>query len=177
MYVNYSNNCLRQCSLRYETFEPKHFGKIKMLALLLKFKNNLWLLIVILCRFPCRIGTCTTPIEVSLSLLYANGIIPGGLVKALLYPGAVVKAIYKNNTIPSYDKLLKIYKFTNMKQSPVTHDLQNLEVGYQFMLLLWARVELVRTRGLIEFLLSENYTVQIGYINCWMNYGLRVVLL
>ncbi|XP_016459044.1 uncharacterized protein LOC107782657 [Nicotiana tabacum] len=79
-------------------------------------------------RFPCRIGTCTTPIEVSLSLLYANGIIPGGLVKALLYPGAVVKAIYKNNTIPSYDKLLKIYKFTNMKQSPVTHDLQNLEV-------------------------------------------------
>ncbi|MCD7447290.1 hypothetical protein HAX54_027152 [Datura stramonium] len=79
-------------------------------------------------RFPCRIGTCTTPIEVSLSLLYANGVIPGGLVKPLLYPGAVAKAIYKNNAIPSYDKLLEVYKFTNMKESPAAHDLQNLEV-------------------------------------------------
>ncbi|OIT05071.1 PREDICTED: uncharacterized protein LOC109223857 [Nicotiana attenuata] len=79
-------------------------------------------------RFPSRIGTCTTPVEVSLSLLYANGITPGGLVKALLYPGAVAKAIYKNSPIPSYDNLLKVYKFTNMKEYPVTHDLQNLEV-------------------------------------------------
>ncbi|XP_049393572.1 uncharacterized protein LOC125857954 [Solanum stenotomum] len=79
-------------------------------------------------RFPCRIGTCTTPIEVSLSLLYANGVVPGGMVKALIYPGAVAKAIYKNNAIPSYGKLLEAYKFTNMKESYLTHDLQNLEV-------------------------------------------------
>uniref|UniRef100_M0ZIX3 Uncharacterized protein n=1 Tax=Solanum tuberosum TaxID=4113 RepID=M0ZIX3_SOLTU len=79
-------------------------------------------------RFPCRIGTCTTPIEVSLSLLYANGVVPGGMVKALIYPGAVAKAIYKNNAIPSYGKLLEAYKFTNMKESYITHDLQNLEV-------------------------------------------------
>ncbi|KAK4350260.1 hypothetical protein RND71_029573 [Anisodus tanguticus] len=86
------------------------------------------LLQVPLFRFPCRIGTCTTPIEVSLSLLYANGVVPGGLVKALLYPGAIAKAIYKNNAIPSYGKLLEAYKFNNMKESPATHDLQNLEV-------------------------------------------------
>ncbi|CAN4088483.1 unnamed protein product [Withania somnifera] len=79
-------------------------------------------------RFPCRFGTCTTPIEVSLSLLYANGVVPGGLVKALLYPGAVAKAIYKNNAIPNYGMLLETYKFTNMRKFLTTHDLQNLEV-------------------------------------------------
>lgn len=72
----------------------------------------------------------------SLSLLYANGVVPGGMVKALIYPGAVAKAIYKNNAIPSYGKLLEAYKFTNMKESYITHDLQNLEVNYQFIILL-----------------------------------------
>ncbi|KAM3269062.1 hypothetical protein P3S67_031026 [Capsicum chacoense] len=79
-------------------------------------------------RFPCRIGTCATPIEVSLSLLYANGVVPGGMVKALLYPGAVAKAIYKNYDIPSYGNLLEAYRFTSMKESLTKHDLQNLEV-------------------------------------------------
>ncbi|XP_059303580.1 uncharacterized protein LOC132055656 [Lycium ferocissimum] len=94
--------------------------------------SRLYFLVIIfqvpLFRFPCRIGKCTTPIEVSLSLLYANGVIPGGMVKAMLYPGAITKAIYKNNVVPSYGKLLEAYKFTNMKESPATHDLQNLEV-------------------------------------------------
>ncbi|KAJ8553639.1 hypothetical protein K7X08_024317 [Anisodus acutangulus] len=46
----------------------------------------------------------------------------------MLYPGAIAKAIYYNNAIPSYGKLLEAYKFTNMKESIATHDLQNLEV-------------------------------------------------
>ncbi|KAJ8536239.1 hypothetical protein K7X08_034640 [Anisodus acutangulus] len=126
-------------------------------------------------RFPCRIGTCTTPIEVSLSLLYANGVVPGGLVKALLYPGAIAKAIYKNNAIPSYGKLLEAYKFNNMKESPATHDLQNLEViigsylsvaGALLGLMKSGRFSLTGilliTWGLDKQVLFRNYTTAVG---------------
>ncbi|KAI3803450.1 hypothetical protein L1987_31602 [Smallanthus sonchifolius] len=79
-------------------------------------------------RFPCRIGTCTTPMELTSSQLIASEVIPSGVVKALLYPGAIGKAIFNKKPIPKYNKLLEAYNKKNLKRSPITTDLQQIEV-------------------------------------------------
>ncbi|KAF9613211.1 hypothetical protein IFM89_006312, partial [Coptis chinensis] len=76
----------------------------------------------------CRSGMCTTPIEVTSSQLIASEIFPSGVVKALLYPGAVANGLIRNRTVPKWDNVLNIYNLTEVKEaSPVT-DLQRLEV-------------------------------------------------
>ncbi|XP_027344822.1 uncharacterized protein LOC113857224 [Abrus precatorius] len=76
---------------------------------------------------PCRTGICETPLEVTSSQLIASEIFPRFIVKVLLYPGALAKAICKHKTIPSFGNLLKLYKF-NTRAITSTSDLQRLEV-------------------------------------------------
>lgn len=71
---------------------------------------------------------CSTPIHVTSSQLIASEIFPVPVVKALLYPGAVVNGLVRNMTVPSWDKLLNIYNLTNAKEAPAVTDLQRLEV-------------------------------------------------
>ncbi|CAI0416723.1 unnamed protein product [Linum tenue] len=79
-------------------------------------------------RVPCRSGMCKSPIHVTSSQLIASDIFPVPVVKALLYPGAVVNDLVTKRTIPSWDGLLDMYNLTTVKDaSPVT-DLQRLEV-------------------------------------------------
>ncbi|KAJ1392174.1 hypothetical protein SESBI_36050 [Sesbania bispinosa] len=72
-------------------------------------------------------GMCKTPLEVTCSQLIASEVFPLFIVKALLYPGALAKAIYKQKTIPSYRNLLKLHNFNTRAISAVS-DLQRLEV-------------------------------------------------
>ncbi|KAK2991052.1 hypothetical protein RJ640_017207, partial [Escallonia rubra] len=77
---------------------------------------------------PCRSGLCTTPIQVTSSQLIASEIFPLPVVKALLYPGAIVNGLISNMTVPSWGNLLTIYNLTNAKAAPAVTDLQRLEV-------------------------------------------------
>ncbi|GAV89588.1 hypothetical protein CFOL_v3_33002 [Cephalotus follicularis] len=79
-------------------------------------------------RIPCRSGMCSTPIHVTSSQLIASEIFPVPVVKALLYPGAVVNGLVNNLTVPSWDNVLSIYNLTSVKEAPATTDLQRLEV-------------------------------------------------
>ncbi|CAI9114019.1 OLC1v1037490C1 [Oldenlandia corymbosa var. corymbosa] len=79
-------------------------------------------------RFPCRIGTCSSPVEVTSSQLIASEVLPPMVVKALLYPGAITKAIINHKPIPSYNKLLKGGKFSNLRKGSSNIDLKHFEV-------------------------------------------------
>ncbi|XP_057450677.1 uncharacterized protein LOC130742599 [Lotus japonicus] len=78
-------------------------------------------------RVPCRMGICKTPLEVTSSQLISSEVFPLFIVKTLLYPGAFVKAICKQKSIPTYGNLLKLYKLSARAMS-ATSDLQHLEV-------------------------------------------------
>ncbi|CAI9096698.1 OLC1v1032896C1 [Oldenlandia corymbosa var. corymbosa] len=79
-------------------------------------------------RVPCRSGICTTPLQVTSCQLISSEIFPLPVVKALLFPGAILDGLIYNATVPKWDDLLNIYNLTNVKEaSPVT-DLQRLEV-------------------------------------------------
>jgi hypothetical protein len=87
---------------------------------------------------------CSTPIHVTSSQLIASEIFPVPVVKALLYPGAVVNGLVRNMTVPSWDKLLNIYNLTSAKEAPAVTDLQRLEVllfnfSYLFFFLSYTR--------------------------------------
>ncbi|XP_010921356.1 uncharacterized protein [Elaeis guineensis] len=79
-------------------------------------------------RVPCRSGMCTTPIQVTSSQLIANEIFPPFIVKALLYPGAIVNGLLTNMTFPSWDNVLHMYNLTEAKNASAIVDLQRLEV-------------------------------------------------
>ncbi|MED6120609.1 hypothetical protein PIB30_022438 [Stylosanthes scabra] len=76
---------------------------------------------------PCRIGICNTPLEVTSSQLIASEVFPVFIVKALLYPGAIAKAIWHWKPIPSFGNLLKLHKL-NIRLVSAALDLQRLEV-------------------------------------------------
>ncbi|KAK7294109.1 hypothetical protein RJT34_16992 [Clitoria ternatea] len=78
-------------------------------------------------RVPCRLGICKTPLEVTSSQLIASEVFPHFMVKALLYPEAFAKAIWKQKTIPSYNNLLNLNNFNTRAISAIS-DLQRLEV-------------------------------------------------
>ncbi|XP_052177397.1 uncharacterized protein LOC127791513 [Diospyros lotus] len=99
---------------------------------LYKYASRVYFLLIILqvplFRVPCRAGMCTTPIHVTSSQLIASEIFPVNVVKALLYPGAVVNGLLKNMTLPSWGNLEDIYNLTDVKGAPAVTDLQRLEV-------------------------------------------------
>lgn len=88
-------------------------------------------------RVPCRIGMCTSPVEVTSSQLIATELCPAIFVQALLYPGAIAKAFNKNKTIPSFGNLLKLYNLTNMKKHSAAIDLHHLEVRHIICIVLF----------------------------------------
>jgi len=76
---------------------------------------------------PCRRGICKTPLELTSSQLIASEVFPLFIVKALIYPGSVAKAIFKLKTIPSYTNLLHNF---NTRTISAVSELQRLEVDY-----------------------------------------------
>ncbi|XP_057732986.1 uncharacterized protein LOC130948288 [Arachis stenosperma] len=76
---------------------------------------------------PCRIGICKTPLEVTSSQLIASEVFPVFIVKALLYPGAIAKAIIHWEPFPSFGNLLERHKL-NARPVSAASDLQRLEV-------------------------------------------------
>ncbi|KVH93011.1 uncharacterized protein LOC112516356 [Cynara cardunculus var. scolymus] len=107
-------------------------SKAKKLATIISFTASRIFFFLIffqipLFRFPCRIGTCRTPMELTSSQLIATEVVPSGVVKALLYPGAIGKSIL-NKPIPKYNKLLDAYKLKSLRRIPSTTDLQYIEV-------------------------------------------------
>ncbi|CAI9286431.1 unnamed protein product [Lactuca saligna] len=100
-------------------------------------------------RFPCRIGTCMTPMELTSSHLLASEVIPSGVVTAVLYPGAIAKALFNDKPIPKYKALLDSYKLKNLKQNPSVTDLQHIEVlAGSYLAIAGAMIGLYRSRRL-----------------------------
>ncbi|WOG99254.1 hypothetical protein DCAR_0518602 [Daucus carota subsp. sativus] len=83
------------------------------------------LLQIPLFRIPCRFGICKSPLQVTSSQLIESRYIPQFVMKALLYPGVVGKAIYKRKPLPSYSRVLNLYKF---KKASSRTDYYYLEV-------------------------------------------------
>ncbi|KAG2589296.1 uncharacterized protein LOC120674186 [Panicum virgatum] len=79
-------------------------------------------------RVPCRAGTCTTPIQVTSSQLVSNDIFPPAVVKAMLYPGAIVSSLTKSIAFPRWSDLFDIYNLTEAKNASEVVDLQRLEI-------------------------------------------------
>ncbi|KAH6774162.1 tail fiber [Perilla frutescens var. frutescens] len=79
-------------------------------------------------RVQCRSGICSTPIHVTASQLISSEIFPLPVVKALLYPGAIVNGLVTNMTFPSWNDLLNLYNLTNIKEASAVVDLQRLEI-------------------------------------------------
>ncbi|GER51671.1 L-threonine 3-dehydrogenase [Striga asiatica] len=101
-------------------------------ANLSKYCCRIYFLLIILqvplFRIQCRSGTCSTPIHVTSSQLISSEVFPVPVVKGLLYPGAIVKSLITNMTLPSWNNLLDIYNLTDIKNSSAVPDLQRLEV-------------------------------------------------
>ncbi|CAL1403519.1 unnamed protein product [Linum trigynum] len=81
-------------------------------------------------RVPCATGKCSSPVELTCSQLIATEIVPPFLVKLLLYPGAIAKALIRHNKrIPRFSNLLKLYNFTTLnKASTAAVGLRHLEI-------------------------------------------------
>ncbi|WCJ40583.1 hypothetical protein M5689_021497 [Euphorbia peplus] len=79
-------------------------------------------------RVPCRIGICTTPIEVTASQLIATKTCPAFFAKALLYPGCIAQAFINNEKIPSFSQVVKLYNLKHFKKGLSAIELQCLEI-------------------------------------------------
>ncbi|CAN7005341.1 unnamed protein product [Brassica rapa subsp. trilocularis] len=66
------------------------------------------------------------------------------MIKALLYPGAIVNGLATNMTFPKWDDVLDLYNLTNVKEASAVPDLQRLELGLFVvgsLLLVWGLVK------------------------------------
>ncbi|KAI3789655.1 hypothetical protein L2E82_02456 [Cichorium intybus] len=100
-------------------------------------------------RFPCRIGTCMTPMELTSTQLLASEVIPSWVVTAVLYPGAIAKALFNDKPIPKYNAVLDTYKLKNLKQVPSVTYLQHIEVlAGSYLAIAGAMIGLYRSRRL-----------------------------
>ncbi|KAL0709349.1 hypothetical protein Bca4012_016327 [Brassica carinata] len=93
-------------------------GWIKKLSSL---ASRVYFLLIILqiplFRVPCRSGMCMSPIHVTSSQLISSEIFPVPMIKALLYPGAIVNGLATNMTFPKWDNVLDLYNLTNVKDA------------------------------------------------------------
>ncbi|VAH76547.1 uncharacterized protein LOC119276001 [Triticum dicoccoides] len=98
------------------------------------YASRVYFLLIILqiplFRVPCRAGTCTTPIQITSSQLVSNEIFPPSVVKAMLYPGAIVRNLTTrmSMTFPRWSDLFDIYNLTEAKNASAVIDLQRLEM-------------------------------------------------
>lgn len=118
-----------------------------------------------LLRIPCRSGMCTTPLHVTSSQLIASEVFPAPVVKALLYPGAIVNGLVMNMTVPQWSNLLDIYNLTNVKEASAVTDLHRLEV-LSLNLLVYFSIRL------IDFDLLYGSSSDSGPYFCQRNYDL-----
>ncbi|KAJ9537756.1 hypothetical protein OSB04_030489 [Centaurea solstitialis] len=87
--------------------------------------------------------------ELTSSHVIASEVIPSGVVKALLYPGAIGKSILNKKPIPKYNKLLDAYKLKNIGHIHSTSDLQHIEVlAGSYLAVAGAIIGLFRSRRL-----------------------------
>ncbi|GFZ11834.1 hypothetical protein Acr_23g0002190 [Actinidia rufa] len=81
---------------------------------------------LLLLRIPCKAGICSSPLEVTACHLIATAKWPAVVVKALLYPGAVLHAAHKSQVIPGFNNLLtNTYNLWDFDDSV---DIQRIEV-------------------------------------------------
>ncbi|XP_065868051.1 uncharacterized protein [Euphorbia lathyris] len=78
-------------------------------------------------RVPCRIGICTSPVELVSSQLVAAQVCPASFVKGLLYPGAIAQAFINNQNIPSFAELVNLYNLKHLKKGLTAIEFQCLE--------------------------------------------------
>lgn len=71
-----------------------------------------------------------SPIHVTSSQLISSEIFPVPMIKALLYPGAIVNGLSTNMTFPKWDNVLDLYNLTIVKDASAVPDLQRLEVRF-----------------------------------------------
>lgn len=71
-----------------------------------------------------------SPIHVTSSQLISSDIFPVPVIKALLYPGAIVHGLATDMTFPKWENVLDIYNLTNVKEASAVPDLQRLEVRF-----------------------------------------------
>ena len=74
------------------------------------------------------------------SQLISSEIFPVPMIKALLYPGAIVNGLATNMTFPKWDDVLDLYNLTNVKEASAVPDLQRLEVCFFYSLIIWFAV-------------------------------------
>jgi len=60
--------------------------------------------------------------------LVSNDIFPPAVVKAMLYPGAIVSSLTRSIAFPRWSDLFDIYNLTEAKNASEVLDLQRLEV-------------------------------------------------
>ncbi|XP_059458393.1 uncharacterized protein LOC132187988 [Corylus avellana] len=130
-------NLMHRCEVLVSTFSlcggaPAMASSRKWACIISSVASSIYFLVIFfqipLFRVRCTSGLCRTPIQVTCSQLVASELFPTVVVKALLYPGAIANAFFKNTTIPNYNNLLNLYHFTNLTTAPATSDLQRIEV-------------------------------------------------
>ncbi|MCO5563071.1 hypothetical protein L7F22_016707 [Adiantum nelumboides] len=84
------------------------------------------LLQIPLFRVPCRSGTCTSPLHITAAQLVTSKVIPHGVVKAMLYPGACIQTIFSDATLPQWSTLFEKYNLT--VATPQVAELNRLEL-------------------------------------------------
>lgn len=78
-----------------------------------------------------------SPIHMTSSQLISSEIFPVPMIKALLYPGAIVNGLATNMTFPKWDNVLDLYNLTNVKDASAVSDLQRLEVWFFSLSIVW----------------------------------------
>ncbi|KAI5068442.1 hypothetical protein GOP47_0016787 [Adiantum capillus-veneris] len=90
------------------------------------------LLQIPLFRVPCRSGTCTSPLQITAAQLVTSKVIPHGVVKALLYPGACIQTIFSVSTLPQWSTLFEKYNLTDVTTQSVELNRLELLIGSYF---------------------------------------------
>ena len=70
-----------------------------------------------------------SPIHMTSSQLISSEIFPVPMIKALLYPGAIVNGLATNMTCPKWDNVLDPYNLTDVKEASAAPDLQRQRFG------------------------------------------------
>lgn len=94
------------------------------------------------------------------SQLISSEIFPVPMIKALLYPGAIVNGLATNMTFPKWDDVLDLYNLTNVKDASAVPHLQRLEVHFFYSLIIWfALCELLKVSCIGQVLAGSYFSV------------------
>ncbi|XP_002974884.2 uncharacterized protein LOC9636910 [Selaginella moellendorffii] len=115
---------------RQATIRARNRGAASRSATIATISSRLFLAIVLfqlpLFRVPCQAGVCTNPLELTAVQMAGSKATPLWLVKSLLLPGACVRGLITDLSLPSWDKILEQYNITETNSPGL--DLLRLEV-------------------------------------------------